>query len=81
MKHALIQKLSAIFGTDFEVMPDKKSHVFGSVEENIHSLMAEVESVQYEAAIIVSGTWKGTSRTKLYADLVWESFYHHRSLR
>ena len=62
-------------------IPDKESHVFGSVEDNIHPLMAEVESVQYEAAIIVSGAWKGTSRTKLYADLVRESLYHHRSLR
>ena len=43
--------------------------------------MARVESVQYEAACVVSGAWRGSSRDKLYNDLGWESLYHRRNLR
>ena len=62
-------------------IPDKESLKFDSIEDNVHPLMAQIESVQYEAALIVSGAWKGTSRTKIYADLGWESLYHRRGLR
>ena len=31
--------------------------------------MQLLESVQYQAGLVVSGCWKGTSRAKLYADL------------
>ena len=34
-----------------------------------------VESVQYQAAIIVSGCIKGTSRVELYQELGWESLH------
>ena len=37
------------------------------------NLMKKLESVQYSAAFAVSGTWRGTSREKLYAELGWES--------
>ena len=40
-----------------------------------------LESVQYRAALIVSGCWKGTNRTKLYNELGWESLYHRRHVR
>ena len=43
--------------------------------------MARVESVQYEAACVVSGAWRGSSREKMYTDLGWESLYHRRNLR
>ena len=36
-------------------------------------LMDFIERVQYKAALIVSGGWQGTSRTKLYAELGWGS--------
>ena len=36
-------------------------------------LMGKLESVQYSAARAITGTWKGTSRDKLYAELGWES--------
>ena len=36
----------------------------------LSNLMEKVESVQYSAALAVSGTWRGTSREKLYAELV-----------
>ena len=33
------------------------------------NLMEKLESVQYSAALAVTGTWRGTSREKLYAEL------------
>ena len=35
--------------------------------------MEKLESVQYSAALAVSGAWRGTSREKVYAELDWES--------
>ena len=43
--------------------------------------MQLLESVQYQAALIVSGCWKGSSRAKLYADLGWESLSDRRHTR
>ena len=37
------------------------------------TLMEKLESVQYSAARAITGTWRGTSREKLYAELGWES--------
>ena len=37
------------------------------------SLMEKIWSVQYTAALAITGTWRGTSRRKLHADLGWES--------
>ena len=42
--------------------------------------MEEVERVQYRAALAVTGAWKGTSRTKLYNELGWESLSDRRIL-
>ncbi len=42
------------------------------------SLMEKLESVQYSAALAVTGTWRGTSRDKLYAELGWESLNYRR---
>ena len=39
----------------------------------LSNLMEKLESVQYSAALAVTGTWRGTSREKLYAELGWES--------
>ena len=41
----------------------------------LSNLMEKVESVQYSAALAVSGTWRGTSREKLYAELGCTLFY------
>ena len=46
-----------------------------------NQLMMKVKSIQYEAAIIVTGAWHGTSRDKLYAELGWESLYHRCTYR
>ena len=32
-----------------------------------------IERVQYQAALAVTGTWKGTSTNKIYEELGWES--------
>ena len=44
-------------------------------------ILKKVESTQYEAARIVTGAWKGTSRDKLYANLGWESLNDRRIMR
>ena len=41
--------------------------------EILTSSMEKLESVQYSAALSVIGTWRGTSRADLYAELGWES--------
>ena len=43
--------------------------------------MKEIESVQYQAALAVTGTWKGSSREKIYNELGWESLHHRRYFR
>ena len=43
--------------------------------------MMKVESVQYQAALAVTGTWKGSSRIKLYEELGWESLDDRRKCR
>ena len=40
--------------------------------------MEKLESVQYSAALAVSGAWKGTLREKLHAELGWESLSSRR---
>ena len=42
------------------------------------NLMEKPESVQYSAALAVTGTWRGTSRDKLYTELGWESLSSRR---
>ena len=44
-------------------------------------LMNSIEQVQYKAAFIVSGCWKGTCRFKLYDELGWESLSERRCAR
>ena len=43
--------------------------------------MKELESVQYQAALAVTGAWKGSSRVKIYNELGWESLHHRRYFR
>ena len=35
--------------------------------------MAKAESIQYQAALAVTGAWQGSTRSKLYEELGWES--------
>ena len=39
----------------------------------LNSLMEKVERVQYQAALAISGAWRGSSRSKLYEEFGWES--------
>ena len=51
--------------------PLKVCDVTGST--TLSSLIEKLESVQYSAALAITGAWRGTSREKLYLDLGWES--------
>ena len=41
----------------------------------------KLETVQYSAALAVSGAWRGTNMCKLYEELGWECLYHRRWYR
>ena len=43
--------------------------------------MNTLERTQYQAALAVSGAWKGTSRTKIYDELGWETLDQRRMFR
>ena len=43
--------------------------------------METVETVQYQAALAVTGAWRGSSRSKLYEELGWESLSDRRWCR
>ena len=49
--------------------------------DQLKDSMQLLESVQYQAALIVTGCWKGSSKAKVYADLGWESLSDRRHLR
>ena len=44
-----------------------------SHDTTLNTHMEKLESVQYSAALAVTGAWRGTSREKLYNELGWES--------
>ena len=48
---------------------------------SLHTLMEKVERIQYQAALAITGTWQGSSRSKLYDELGWESLSDRRMLR
>ena len=43
----------------------------------LNSLMESIERIQYQAALFIISTWKGTNRNKLY-ELGWESLSDRR---
>ena len=45
---------------------------------SLNSLMAKVERIQYQAALAISGAWRGSSRSKIYEELGWESLSDRR---
>jgi len=47
----------------------------------LNYLMGTLESTQYQAALAVSGAWKGTSQIKIYDELGWESLDQRRMFR
>ena len=49
--------------------------------EELNYLMEKAEQTQYLAALAVTGTWRGSSRSKLYEELGWESLSDRRFSR
>ena len=47
----------------------------------LNSLMEKVEKIQYQAALAITGAWQGSSRSKLYDELGWETLSDRRNCR
>ena len=47
----------------------------------LNDLMEKIEKCQYKAALAITGTWKGSNRSKLYEEIGWESLTDRRSCR
>ena len=45
------------------------------------SLMEKVERIQYQAALAITGAWQGSSRSKIYDELGWETLSDRRKYR
>ena len=53
----------------------------GDSQRNLNYLMGTLESTQYQAALAVSGAWKGTNTEKIYNELGWETLDQRRMFR
>ena len=47
----------------------------------LSSLMEKVERVQYQAALAITDAWQGSSRSKIYDELGWETLSDRRKYR
>ena len=63
----------------YHVAELNRTSIFPKIVDN--ALSKRVEIVQYKAARIVTGAWKGTDRKKLYDDLGWETLSDRRTCR
>ena len=45
------------------------------------SLMEEVERIQYQAALAITRAWQGSSRSKIYDELGWETLSDRHKFR
>jgi hypothetical protein len=59
---------------------DLKKLSVWNLEASAPSLV-KVETIQYEAARIITGAWFGSPRKELYANLGWESLNNRRIMR
>ena len=48
---------------------------------NLNYLMNTLEIIQYHCALAITGAWKGSSSTKIYEELGWESLTDRRYCR
>ena len=48
---------------------------------SLNASMDKVERIQYQSALAITGTWQGSSRTKLYEELGWETLSDCRMSR
>ena len=58
-------------------IPSKQTQ-FGGV---LNVLMEKAEKIQYQAVLAITGAWQGSSRSKLYEELGWESLSDRRWCR
>ena len=49
--------------------------------QSLNCQMNVLESTQYQAALAVTGAWKGSNTDKIYEELGWESLHHRRNFR
>ena len=47
----------------------------------LNILMEKVERVQYQAALAITGAWQGSSRSKIYEELGWETLSDRRKCK
>ena len=52
-----------------------------SFDIHLKPLMQKLESLQYQAALAVTGAWRGTSTDKIYEELGWETLTNRRWYR
>ena len=64
----------------FDHVDLNKSNIF-TLRNTNDKISTDIESIQYQAARIVSGAWKGSSMEKLYNILGWESMQNRRTMR
>jgi hypothetical protein len=64
-----------------DVIFHKSPSINNPLSFDISDKMQQLERVQYRAALAVSGAWKGTSKSKIYAELGWESLSQRRWFR
>ena len=60
-------------------LPEK--HDLFTSKLNLPFWMEKIEKVQFHAALAVTGTWKTTSREKIYDELGWEPLWKRRWFR
>ena len=52
-----------------------------SFDTHLKPLMQKLESLQYNAALAITGAWRGTSTDKIYEELGWETLTNRRWYR
>ena len=50
-------------------------------DNQLVDMMNSLESIQYQAGLIVTQCWKGTNKEKLYNELGWENLAQRRIFR
>ena len=48
---------------------------------SLNSQMEKVEKIHYQAALAISGAWRGSGNSKLYEELGWETLSDRRNCR
>ena len=52
-----------------------------SVGVSLNHLMEQIEKIQYQAALAVTGAWQGSNRSQIYEEVGWESLSDRRMSR